>query len=274
MLTSADSLVVLSYDVSTRGRRRRREHRGSRAQSGFADCVSARFHLRHPHVSAARPAGRACVAARVSQAGRPAAKGQGRGRLAGDQPEHGAQGLPRAGGEGPGGRADRGRARSSRRRSARSHCPSWPSFAAPCSAGWRPQTTAGLDADGIAALFASVLRDFVSAVAARHGAAKRRAWHERRRSQRPRQALRQHMGAARVHARDSRRSRGCAGRPERRRQDHAAEPGRRAGGADRRRRHGARRPARRVARPRWTASRSLPRTRRCTRTCRSPTCCT
>jgi ABC-type Mn2+/Zn2+ transport system ATPase subunit len=27
-------------------------------------------------------------------------------------------------------------------------------------------------------------------------------------------------------------------------------------------------------RPRWTASRSSPRTRRCTRTCRSPTCCT
>ena len=32
--------------------------------------------------------------------------------------------------------------------------------------------------------------------------------------------------------------------------------------------------ARRVARPRWTASRSSPRTRRCTRTCRSRTCCT
>ena len=31
---------------------------------------------------------------------------------------------------------------------------------------------------------------------------------------------------------------------------------------------------RRVARPRWTASRSSPRTRRCTRTCRPRTCCT
>ena len=28
------------------------------------------------------------------------------------------------------------------------------------------------------------------------------------------------------------------------------------------------------SRPRWTASRSSPRTRRCTRTCRSRTCCT
>ena len=36
----------------------------------------------------------------------------------------------------------------------------------------------------------------------------------------------------------------------------------------------ARRPARRVARPRWTASRSSPRTRRCTRTCPPRTCCT
>ncbi len=32
--------------------------------------------------------------------------------------------------------------------------------------------------------------------------------------------------------------------------------------------------ARRVAWRRWTASRSSPRTRRCTRTCPPPTCCT
>ena len=74
-------------------------------------------------------------------------------------------------------------------------------------------------------------------------AAKRRAWHERHRSQRPGQALRQHLGAARVHAGDSRRARGRAGRPERRRQDHPAEPGGRPGGADRGHRHRARRQA-------------------------------
>jgi ABC-2 type transport system ATP-binding protein len=51
------------------------------------------------------------------------------------------------------------------------------------------------------------------------------------------------MGAARVHARGSRRSCGRAGRPEWRGQDHPAEPGGRPGGAVRGRRHRARRPA-------------------------------
>ena len=55
---------------------------------------------------------------------------------------------------------------------------------------------------------------------------------------------------------------------------HAAEPGGRPGGAVRGRRHRARRPAAPGRRPRWTASRSSPRTRRCTRTCRPRTCCT
>ena len=47
--------------------------------------------------------------------------------------------------------------------------------------------------------------------------AERREWHERHRSQRPGQALRQYLGAARVHHGDPGRARGRAGRPEQRR---------------------------------------------------------
>ena len=148
--------------------------------------------------------------------------------------------------------------------------------------GWLTTAdAAGLDEDGIVALFTSALRDFYerrsgTGNAAARRAAKRRVSHERERhrGQRPGQAVRQHVGAARVLAGDPRRARGRAGRPERRRQDHAAEPGGRPGRTDRGRRHRARRPGRRVPGRRWTASRSSPRTRRCTRTCRPPTCCT
>ena len=49
-----------------------------------------------------------------------------------------------------------------------------------------------------------------------------------------------------MHARGSHRSRGHAGRPERRGQDHPAEPGGRPGRAVRGRRHRARRPAARI----------------------------
>ena len=114
--------------------------------------------------------------------------------------------------------------------------------------GWLAKAdTAGLDEDGIVALFTSELRDFYerrsgSGTAAARRAAKRRASHERHRGQRPGQALRRHLGAARVHAGDPRRARGRAGRPERRRQEHAVEPGGRPGGAVRGRRHRARRP--------------------------------
>ncbi len=52
-----------------------------------------------------------------------------------------------------------GRARSSQARSVRSRSPSLPSCAAHSSPGLRPPT-AGLDEDGMAALVASVLRDF------------------------------------------------------------------------------------------------------------------
>ena len=65
----------------------------------------------------------------------------------------------------------------------------------------------------------------------------------------------------------------AAGRTERRRQDHPVEPGGRPG-----------EPVRGTVtvlggpaagrRPRWTASPSSPRTRRCTRTCQRRTCCT
>ena len=46
-------------------------------------------------------------------AGRPVAEGAGRRAVAGDQPEHGAEGLPRAGDRGAGRRAGRASARSS-----------------------------------------------------------------------------------------------------------------------------------------------------------------
>ena len=103
--------------------------------------------------------------------------------------------------------------------------------------GWLTTAdAAGLDEDGIVALFTSALRDFYerrsgTRTAAARRAAKRRASHEheRHRDQRPGQAVRQHVGAARVLAGDPRRARGRAGRPERRRQDHAAEPGGRPG---------------------------------------------
>ena len=114
---------------------------------------------------------------------------------------------------------------------------------------------AGLDEDGIVALFTSALRDFHER---RGGSA-----HPRRRGERRNGGCRMSMnvieasglgkrygstlGAARVHAGDPRRARGRAGRPERRGQDHAAEPGGRPGGTVRGRRHRARRPARRVA---------------------------
>ena len=84
------------------------------------------------------------------------------------------------------------------------------------------------------------------APAAARPTAKRRASHERHRGERPGQAVRRHLGAARVHAGDPRRARGRAGRPERRGQDHAAEPGGRPGGTKRGRRHRARRLGRRV----------------------------
>ena len=88
------------------------------------------------------------------------------------------------------------------------------------------------------------------APAAARRAPERRASHERRRGKRPEQAVRQHVGAKRSLARGPRRSRGRAGRPERRRQDHAAEPGGRPGGADRGHGHRAGRPEA------WVASRA------------------
>ena len=72
-----------------------------------------------------------------------------------------------------------------------------------------------------------------------------------------------------MHARDPGRIRGRARRPERRGQDHAAAHVGRPDRADRpaRSRCSAASPPGR--RPRWTGSRSWPRTRRCTRTCPS-----
>ena len=126
-----------------------------------------------------------------------------------------------------------------------------PRCAAPCSAGWAPRTGPGWTRTGSwrcspARCGISMSAAAGHAPAAARRAAKRRASHERRRGQRPGQALRRHLGAARVHAGGPGRARGRAGRPERRGQDHAAEPGGRPGGTDRGRRDRARRQARRV----------------------------
>src|ERR1700678_3299531 len=78
-----------------------------RTGTGVADRVPARPVFWRADLPAARPAGRARAPAGLPQTRRPTAQGQGCGRRAGHQPEHGAQGLPRAGDQGPHGRATR-----------------------------------------------------------------------------------------------------------------------------------------------------------------------
>src|SRR6202034_3966297 len=67
---------------------------------GGADRVPARRRLRGADLSRAGPSGRTRAATRLPQTRRSAAQGPRCGRLAGDQPEHGVEGLPRTGNQG------------------------------------------------------------------------------------------------------------------------------------------------------------------------------
>src|SRR3984885_3277360 len=88
--------------------------------------------------------------------------------------------------------------------------------------GWLASAAqAGLDEDGVVALFTSGLRGFFTTRARR--TTERRASHERDRDQRSWQALRQIVGAAGLHTDRARRAPGRARRPERRREVHADE---------------------------------------------------
>ena len=111
------------------------------------------------------------------------------------------------------------------------------------SAGSTSADAAGLDEDGIVALFTSALRDFYERQARppRAGAAraKGKVSHERPGDQRPGQALPRYLGATRVHAGDPRRAPSRAGRAERRGQDHPDEHDGRTGRADHRDHHRA-----------------------------------
>src|ERR1700722_7179570 len=69
---------------------------------GPGDRVPPGRPLRRCPLPAAHPPGPAGPAARPAGPGRPAPDGEGRGRDGGHQPQHRAQGLPRAGARGPG----------------------------------------------------------------------------------------------------------------------------------------------------------------------------
>src|SRR5207248_6011841 len=75
-----------------------------RARPGWvADRVQARPRLGGADLPAACAAGGARAAAGLPQTRRPAAEGPGCGGVAGDQPEHGAEGVQGAGDQGPDG---------------------------------------------------------------------------------------------------------------------------------------------------------------------------
>ena len=165
--------------------------------------------------------------------GRPAADRQGRGGPAGDQPQHGAQGLPRAGarraGRGPAGRrhvrhpdADRRLARRARAAAQGPRSAGWP------RPGWPGSTTRASRRCSRAPFAPRSEEHSVTAVLRADG---------------PGQALPPPVGARGLHPRDPGRSCHRPGRSQRRRQDHAAQPGRRAARADRRHDRGVRRPA-------------------------------
>ena len=161
--------------------------------------------------SCSRSAG---AAPRDPAARRPAADREGGRRQAGDQPEHGAEGLPRARAR----RARRGpaagRAHSFRRRSAvavarpRALRRRWP-------AGSSGARTAGLDEETIPALF---VEHRCAALLGGGGMSTCRT------AAGSRQALRRALGAARLHARDPRRLGHGARRAKRRRQNDPAAP--------------------------------------------------
>ena len=86
-------------------------------EEGIDDRVPARRDFGCRHVPAARAAGPSGAATRAARARRPAADGAAGRRQAGDQPEHGAEGVPRSRARGPGSAPGRAWARSSSRRS-------------------------------------------------------------------------------------------------------------------------------------------------------------
>ena len=184
------------------------------------------------------------AAPRDAAHGRPAADGQGGRRDAGDQPQHGAQGLPRARPR----RARGGPARAGdlRRRAGRSR-----------SAG-------SVGADRRAGALDPAGAERRVRPGRRRRAVRRRdaressggAPHERRDRRRPaRQALRHALGAARLHARGADGVGDGPGRPQRRGQDDAPASHRRADRADGRQHHRPRRVAARAADPRPPADR-------------------
>ena len=171
----------------------------------------------------------------------PAISSQGprRGRAAGDQPEHRAEGLQGAGDQGARGRTarpgdlhhrgDPQPGRAARADRASPFPARW--LAAADAAGWT-RTGSWRSSPACCGIFVSVAAALPTGAARRD--ARRRAWHERHREPAAWASPTARPGAARLHAGDPRRARGRAGRPERRRQDHPAEPGGRPGGADRR----------------------------------------
>ena len=179
---------------------------------------------------------------------------QGRGGLAGDQPEHRAQGLPAAGVRGPGWRQARGRHvrdQDRQRRVGRRASAAEPGAAAGSAAHSRRAWTSRASR-----------RCFSGPSGPQRG---RKQYDQRNRGgrgPRPRQAVRAPLGAVRLHAHHPGRARRRARRPERGRQDHADQPGHRHAGADHRHRSrcsAAGRPAAPISSPASATSRRTPR---------------
>ena len=146
-----------------------------------------------------------------------------------DQPQHRAEGLPRAGPRGPGGRAP-GR-RHLRRRAASRRCR--PATCRTCARGW----SAG-SPERAGPAWTTTPWPRCSGHAAPAGDQERRMTADQHAG--TRQALRLQVGAAGLHDRGAGGLGHRARRPQRRRQDDAAAARRRADPTERGRRHGAR----------------------------------
>src|SRR5690242_13393129 len=122
------------------------------------DRVSARHDLGCRHLPAAGPAGPPGPATRHPRAGRPAADGPAGGRQAGDQPEHGAQGLPGSRTGGP--RAPRpGQGTFVVGTLPRSDPAVQERFLASMTAWLRKARAAGLGADDVEAIYRTAVRN-------------------------------------------------------------------------------------------------------------------
>ena len=131
-----------------------------------------------------------------------------------DQPEHGAQGLPRARPRAGSSRGGAGRGRSSRARAASWLADDVEALRASLQRWIASARAAGLDDENMAALFA----DTRATAGVDEGGMSAALAH----ADGPRQALRLELGAARLHARDPGGLGDGPRRPERRRQDDAA----------------------------------------------------